>query len=254
MTYFYFCFFFILGTIMGSFYNVVGLRLPNGESIISPPSHCPKCNHRLKATELIPIISFVLQKGKCKNCKDKISWYYPVFEFISGILFGLAYLSFGLTPQLVIVITFISMLLIIIVSDIHYMIIPDEVLLFFSILLALEIGEINGWMALLSRLLSGVGAFVCMFLLKKIGDFIFKQESMGGGDIKLMFVLGLTLEFPIALLSIFVGSLVGLPISLLFLKKNSEHIVPFGPYLAIGAIVLLLLHVDVNILINLLGH
>ena len=254
MTYLYFVFFFVLGTVLGSFYNVVGWRLPIGESIISPPSHCPKCNHRLKAGELIPIISYIIQGGKCKNCKEKISCYYPIFEFISGLLFGLSYLSFGLTLDLVVALTFISMLLIIIVSDIHYMIICDEVLIVFSILLAVEIGIIYGPTILLSHMLSGVGSFLCMYLLKKIGDFIFKQESMGGGDIKLMFILGLVLELPMALLSIFVGSLVGLPISLIFLKKNSEHIIPFGPYLAIGAITLLLLHVDTTILINLLGH
>ena len=239
---------------MGSFYNVVGWRLPNNESIIFPPSHCPKCNHRLRASELIPIFSYVFQKGRCKECKEKISWYYPVFEFISGLLFGFCYLSFRLTPQLLIALTFISMLLIIIVSDIHYMIIPDEVLIVCSLILAVEIGIIYGWKVLLLRILSGIGAFTCMFLLKKLGDFIFKKESMGGGDIKLMFVLGLTLELPIALLSIFVGSLVGLPISLLFLKSNSEHIVPFGPYLAIGAIILLLLHVDTSVLVQLLAY
>ena len=78
---------FIIGTIFGSFYNVVGFRIPKNESIIFPPSHCPKCNKRLKTLELIPIISFIMQKGKCKNCNQKIGIFYPIFELITGLLF-----------------------------------------------------------------------------------------------------------------------------------------------------------------------
>ena len=121
--------FFIFGAIFGSFYNVVGWRLPKGESIIYPPSHCPNCNHQLKILDLIPVFSFILQRGKCRYCKNKIAWYYPVFEFLCGIVFMLCYLVFGITPELLKALTFVSMLIIIMVSDFNYMIIPDEVLL-----------------------------------------------------------------------------------------------------------------------------
>lgn len=247
-------YFFILGAVLGSFYNVVGWRLPNGESIISPPSHCPKCGHRLKPLELIPIISFFIQKGKCRECQEKISWYYPAFEFISGLLFAVSFLVFGFSTELLIALTFISMLLIIVVSDIHYMIIPDEILVTFSIILAIEIGILNGYQELLWSFVHGLSAFITMFLLKLLGDFIFKKESMGGGDIKLMFVFGFVLGYPLAILSIFVGSIVGLPISLLLLKKNSEHIVPFGPFLSIGAIILLLTRIDFSALLAILNR
>ena len=83
---------FILGTIFGSFYNVVGYRIPKGESILYPSSHCPKCNHELKAYELIPILSFVFLGGKCKKCKSKISFFYPIFELLTGIGFSVSYL------------------------------------------------------------------------------------------------------------------------------------------------------------------
>ena len=88
--------FFIVGTIFGSFYNVVGYRVPKGESLIYPSSHCTKCNHKLGMLELIPVLSFLFLGGKCKKCKDKISWFYPLFEFISGVLFALSYVVFGL--------------------------------------------------------------------------------------------------------------------------------------------------------------
>ena len=115
--------FFMIGTIFGSFYYVVGYRIPKGESIVSPPSHCPNCNHRLGALELIPIFSFLLQGGKCKNCKNKISIFYPLFEVVCGLLFGISFISFGFSYELVIALTFISMIIIVMLSDYYYMII-----------------------------------------------------------------------------------------------------------------------------------
>ena len=251
MTIFISIFMFIMGTLFGSFYNVVGYRLPKGESIVFPPSHCPKCNHKLTFFELIPILSYVFQKGKCKKCHQKISLFYPIFETLTGILFVLSYLSYGLSYELIIVLTFISMMIIIVVSDYNYLIIPDSVLIIFGSLLFIEILLINGLNAALLALLDGFLAFITMFLLKKLGDFIFKKESMGGGDIKLLFLFGMVLSYPIAILSIFVGSLIGLPIALLILYKKKDHVIPFGPFLAAGATLLLLLNIDINTIINL---
>ena len=244
--------FFVLGTILGSFYNVVGYRLPKNESIISPPSHCPNCNHRLEPWELIPIVSFLLQGGKCRSCKQKISWYYPVFEAFCGLLFVLSYLSFGFTYELIIVLTFISMLIIVMVSDYHYMIIPDEVLIFFGLAIIIEKGIIYGISELPKVLLSGLIGFVIMFILKKFGDLIFRQESMGGGDIKLLGIFGIMLGWSNALLSIVFGSFIGLPISLIVLNMKKTHIVPFGPFLSLGAIVVLLTKIDISSILNLL--
>ncbi|MBR1377482.1 MAG: prepilin peptidase [Bacilli bacterium] len=243
-------FLFVLGTILGSFYNVVGYRLPKNESIVKPPSHCPKCNHRLEPWELIPIVSFLLQRGKCTKCKEKISWYYPIFETACGILFVLSYLSFGLTYELIIVLTFISMLMIVMVSDYHYMIIPDEVLIFFGIAIIVEKCIIYGISNIPKTLLSGVIAFAAMYLLKKFGDLIFKQESMGGGDIKLLGIFGLMLGWPNALISIIIGSFIGLPISLIAVNLKKTHIVPFGPFLSMGAIVVLLTKLDIATIIE----
>lgn len=243
---------FIFGTILGSFYNVVGYRLPRGESIAFPPSHCTKCNHRLSALELIPIFSFLFQKGKCKNCKAKISWFYTIFEFITGVMFAISYLVFGLSMDLVIAITFISMLLIVIISDYQTMIIPDELLIFTGILLIIEIFIKSGLNIMLSSLLNGIIMFAIMFIIKLIGDFMFKKESMGGGDIKLMFIYGLVLGWPTSCVSICLASFIGLPISLVLLKKNNNHEIPFGPFLAIAAIILILCKIDINTIIDLL--
>jgi len=251
MEYLIFILVFIIGTVFGSFYNVVGYRLPKGESIIAPPSHCPNCNTKLGPLELFPIISYLLQKGKCKHCKAPISPFYTIFETLTGLLFLLAYISFGLSLELIIALTFISMLIIIVVSDYNYMIISDEVLIFFGTLLGIEILLINGPDAFVKAIASGILAFLTMFAIKKLGDIIFKKESMGGGDIKLMFIFGLVLGYPMAILSIFVGSIIGLPISLIMLNKNSDHIIPFGPFLATGAIIILLLQIDMNTILHL---
>ena len=209
---------FVFGTIFGSFYNVVGDRVADGKSIIYPPSHCPKCKHRLTPLELVPIFSYLFQGGKCKNCKCKIPLFHPLYEIFVGLLFMFSYISFGFTGDFVIALTFVSMLAIIIVSDYYYMIIPDEILIFFGVTLALEVLLINGIDAFGISLLSGIISFGVMFLIKLFGDFIFKTESMGGGDIKLLFFLGFILGWPQALLSIFLGSIIGFTKSLIVLK------------------------------------
>ena len=128
---------FIFGITLGSFYNVVGYRLPKGESLIHPSSHCTKCNHKLGASELVPVFSYIFLGGKCKNCGEKISLFYPIFEFTTGILFAVSYAIFGHSIEFLIAITFISMLLIIIISDYQTMIIPDSVLVVGSVIILL---------------------------------------------------------------------------------------------------------------------
>ena len=216
---------FLFGTIFGSFFNVVGSRLPRGESIVTPRSHCTNCGHELGGSELIPILSFLMLGGKCKVCKQKLSWFHPLFELFTGILFALSYFLFGFSIEFAIALTFLSMLLIIIVSDMETMIIPDEVLIVGIGLLLLEIGIQRGLQGLVWGVLDGMIAFSVMFLLKKFGDFLFKKESMGGGDIKLMFVFGLVLGWELALISIFFASFIGLPIScmLLYKKKGTYY-------------------------------
>ena len=243
--------FFILGTILGSFFMVVAERIPRGESIITPPSHCDKCNHRLSPIELIPIFSYIIQGGKCRNCKTKLSIFYPLYELVSGILFSLTYISYGLTPQLIIALTFVSMLLIIVLSDIEYMIISDGVLIFFILALMVEIFLIYNLKTLGISVVNGLISFSIMFLLRLFGNFIFKKDTMGGGDIKLMFVFGLVLDYKMAILSIFIGSVIGLPISLLIVKNKKNHEIPFGPFLALGSLIILLTQFNFDKLLEL---
>ncbi len=243
---------FIFGTILGSFYNVVGYRLPKGESLISPSSHCTNCNHKLGPLELIPIFSFLFLGGKCKKCGQKISWFYPIFEFSTGVLFALSYIVFGPTIDFFIAITFVSTLLVVVLSDYKYMIIPDEVVIFSSIVLLIEIFIKSGLKGVGYSLLSGfISAFV-MFMLKVLGDHLFKKESMGGGDIKLLFIFGLVINYPMAILSIFLGSFIGLPISIYILYKEKTNIIPFGPFLSVAALIIYFTNIDLKWILDVL--
>jgi len=243
---------FILGTILGSFYNVVAYRLTKGESIIYPSSHCPNCNHKLRPWELIPIFSFLLQKGKCTECKQKISWFYPIAEIVCGSLFVLCYISFGISLQLIIALTFTSMLIIVVLSDYYYMIIEDSVLIFFGILLLLEIFLINGLDIFLISIKNGLISFGIMLLLKLFGDLLFKKESMGGGDIKLMLIIGLLIGWDMSIITIFLSAILAFPVSLYILKSKQTHELPYGPFLAMASLIIYLTHFNINILFEFL--
>ena len=254
MELYYSVIFFIFGTIFGSFFHVVGTRLPNNESIIYPPSHCTNCNHVLTPLELIPIFSFLFQGRKCKNCKQKLSWFYPFYEITTGILFGICYSIFGFSLDLIIALTFISILMILIISDYCYMIIPDQVIITGIVLLGIEIASIYGFKSFLESIGSGVATFLIMYLIKLVGDFMFKKESMGGGDIKLLFLFGMVLGIPMSVISIFLASFIALPISLIILYKEKTNIIPFGPFLSISAIILFLSKIDIDLVIKVLSR
>ncbi len=243
---------FLLGINLGSFFNVVGYRLPKGESILYPPSHCPNCNHQLTFWELFPIFSYIFQLGKCTQCKKRISLFYPFFELLTGCLFALSFLVFGASIELIIALVFVSMTLIIFISDYLYFIILDEVLIIASILLLISIFFLKGVNGVLLSLFNGMISFSIMFLIKQLGNFIFKKESMGDGDIKLMFVFGLTFGWQMSLISIFIASFIGLPISIimLVLRKNKERIIPFGPFLCLAALIIMFLKIDINTIIE----
>ena len=237
---------FVFGTVMGSFYHVVATRLSNDESIIAPGSHCPKCNHFLKWYENIPIISYIIQKGKCRNCNSKIPISYLVVEIITGLLFMACYHAFGLSVKLIISLIFTSSLIIVIVSDIEYMIILDEVLMTATVLILLTYLIFEGIYVTCFYFLSGVGAFVAMYGIKLIGDKAFNKESLGGGDIKLMFLFGLVIGFPMAICSIFIATFIAFPISLIILFSDKENIIPFGPFLSIAAVLVLVTKLDLT--------
>ena len=240
----YLIMFFIFGLVFGSFFNVLALRIPEKESIINPPSHCEKCGHRLKWYELIPVISFIIQKGKCKNCQTKLSLLYPFSEIALGLLFAVSFYSFGFTYELIIAIILSSVMVLVTVSDLTYMMIPDR-FIFIPVIMILLIKLIFlGVKPFILAIFSGFICFLIMYLIMKFGEFIFKKECLGGADVKLMILSGVTLEPFLSLLVIILASFIALPVSLLLLFRHKENIIPFGPFLVIGILVIFFLKLD----------
>ncbi|RWZ59933.1 prepilin peptidase [Halobacillus fulvus] len=225
-------YFFLLGTILGSFYNVVGLRLPKGGLFKESRSFCPTCKRTLKAYELIPILSFVIQKGRCRTCKANISFLYPAMELLSGVMFAYSFLVFGFTSQLILALLLLSMFHIIVVTDLVYMIIPDRLLLLFFVLFLIYrfLDPLDPWWSSLA------GGAIGLFLTAAV--IIASRGGMGGGDMKLFGMIGFVLGWELFLLTFFLSTLIGAVISglLLLLKvwKRKEPI-PFGPFIVIAS-------------------
>jgi len=250
MNIFYLIIFFILGTLMGSFLTVVGSRLPAEEDFIKSRSHCDNCNHNLTLLDMVPIISYLFLKGKCRYCKNEISSLSTYMEFFTGILFALSYFVFGFSFKLLIALGIVALLIIISVSDISYYIIPDQVLIFFSGYFIIIKCLSSGVMSALFSILSGLCLFGIMYSIMLLGNFLFKKESLGGGDIKLMFVFGLVINPILGLFVLFFASALALPVSLLILIKRKVNLVPFGPFLLISFMFIYFTKIDLNMIIN----
>lgn len=246
----YTIFMLIMGTIFGSFYNVVGYRIPNGLSIVRPGSFCPKCNHSLKWYELIPVFSYLLQQGKCRECGQRISIIYPMVEITTGILFAVSYYIFGFSYELVLALIVSSFLVIVIVSDINYLIIPDEVTFFFCLLLFLVKLFVEGFESAIFSLGHGLLLFGIMYLIMVLGNVIFKKESMGGGDVKLMFFVGVATGPVLGVFSIFLSSVIALPLSLMVYLKDKNNVIPFGPFILIATFIIILFGIDSNMILR----
>lgn len=231
MYYFYCVFFFLLGCVLGSFYGVVATRLPKNESLIKPRSHCEECNETLAWFELIPVLSFLIQKGKCRHCKTKLSKVHILIEISTGLLFLFAYLYYDISYSFFISIILSSLVILIFVSDMKYMIILDSPL----IISAISIFFLKWFYFDLSNaflsLFEGMLSFFTMFAIGKIGNVLFKRESLGGGDIKLSFLFGEALGIQMAFAAFVLSTFLALPYAFACLFMRNNHEVPFGPFL-----------------------
>jgi len=242
--------FFLLGSAMGSFFHVIATRISNGESIIRPGSHCHICQRKLKWYELIPIVSFIIQWGKSRCCGQRLPISYLIVEVITGSFFSVTYHVFKFTPELLINLVFISGLIIVIISDIEYMIILDEVLTISSVIIIILNIIFFGLKITALNVGNAIGAFLIMLVVKFIGDFIFKKESLGGGDIKLMFLFGLVIGLPMSIVTIFFATFIAFPIAIYVLIRRKDNMIPFGPFLSVAAIILLISKININDIIK----
>lgn len=226
--------FFITGLFFGSFFCCLGTRLITKDNFITGKSKCDNCFHPLKYYDMIPVISYLSLKGKCRYCHQKISILSTFIELSCGLCFAISYYSFGFSLNLLLSLVLVSLSMIIFTTDLKALIIPDEVLIVSSLLILILKFLIGGINLVITSLFGGLLLFAFMFMLMKFGENLFKKEALGGGDVKLLFVLGLLQEALPTLISIFLASFIALPISFYLLYKNKEHVIPFGPFLLIG--------------------
>ena len=233
---------FILGTLIGSFLNVVVYRVPREESLSFPPSHCPSCSTRVKAYDLVPVVSYLFLGGKCRTCKNRISLRYPLVELCTGLLFLGTVMKFGISLETVKYLLVIALLIPVALIDYDHTIIPDRlnVGIFLSALsyLLLEIyfghAAFKDLLNPLYGMLLGGGFFLFIAVVTK--------GAMGGGDIKLMAALGFLFGTVNTLLLMFLSFILGGFLSslllLLKIKKRKDYI-PFGPFICIAALVVI---------------
>ena len=261
-------FFFVFGTIIGSFLNVVIHRVPNEESIVFPNSACPKCGNSIKGYDNIPVLSWLILGGKCRNCKNKIAARYPLVELMTGLLFLLVYWQIGFNLYLPVCLIFVSVMVSLIFIDAEHMILPNVItypLFFFALLVRIlypiffsaeyftdiQHAPVNYFAdyplwatsligALFGALIGGGSLWLVGALWKRLRG----VDAMGLGDVKMMAAVGALLGWRLTILSIFLGAFSGAIIGMFMIAKQKDKDfqaqIPFGIFLGIGSVIALL--------------
>lgn len=232
----------VLGLVIGSFLNVCIYRIPKKESIIYPPSHCIKCNHKLHIFDLIPIISYILLKGRCRYCNSKIGIHYLAVEIINALLYFILFIKFKISIEFFSYSFLISFLLIIFIIDINYKIIPNKLNLFgFSTILIIKIAESIYYLSfapLIDSILGLLVGAIPIFLVILIAN-----GAMGAGDMKLMAVIGMWFGLKFTYLILVIGILAASIMAIIILITKSgtkKSQIPFAPFLFISTFICLI--------------
>lgn len=231
-------FVFLFGAAVGSFLNVCIYRLPRNQSIVFPPSACPDCGSRIAPYDNIPILSFLLLRGKCRSCAGRISWKYPTVELMNGLLTLALFLKFRFSPTFFVLFLFCSALVVITFIDLEHQIIPDSISLP-GILVGFASSFILPWLSWKSSLIGIVAGGGSLLIVAYGYQLLTKKEGMGGGDIKLLAMMGAFLGWRSIPFIIFTSSLAGSVVGITLMlvrKKDSQLPIPFGPFLAFGAL------------------
>jgi len=225
----------IAGLCFGSFLNVCILRLPADQSLLRPPSTCPRCHKPIAWYDNIPVVSWLVLRGKCRACGNPISLQYPLIEALVGVLWIAAYLAWGLSVHALAGALLGTILLGIGITDARHYLIPDQYT-WGGLVIGLAASLVGGWQGFLQAVIGAAAGFGLLYVVGMAGKWMFGEEAMGGGDIKMMAMVGAFVGWKGVLLTIFGGALLGtlvfVPISL-----RTKKLVPFGIFLAAGAAV-----------------
>lgn len=229
----------IFGLMIGSFLNVCISRLPKEESIVKPGSHCPKCRTPIRYYDNIPVLSYLILGGKCRYCQVSISIQYPIVEAITALSSFFLFITFGVSLSFFYYFWFAAALIAITVIDLHHQIIPDVISLP-GIVIGLLGSLIIPQMTFLTSLIGMIAGGGSLFLVATVYQWLFKREGMGGGDVKLLAMIGAFLGWKAVILTIFLSSFIGsiIGITVMLIKgKDFKYAIPFGPFLALGAVI-----------------
>ncbi len=224
-----------MGLCIGSFLNVVIFRLPRERSIIAPRSFCPKCGHTLSVRDNIPLISYLINLGKCRFCDGSISVRYPLVELVTTLIFIVHFRIWGLETEFFTRTFFFLLVLAMACIDGEFFIIPD-VLSLGGLALGLILSFLPGDLSPRSAFLGSIAGGGFLFLVAIVGEWVLKKEAMGMGDVKMIAMIGSFVGWQGVIVTIFVGSLIG---SIIFLPLNirKRRLIPFGIFLAIGGLI-----------------
>ena len=242
--------FVVIGMCLASFYHVVAIRSSENKSIVKPRSHCDYCNKKLKWYELIPVFSYLIQRGKCNYCHKKLAISYILSELILGFLFGTGYLMYGISYELFAFLIIVSLIDIICISDFKYLVILDYPLFISAILIIILKYIYFGFNPTLKAIVSGAVLVIFMIIIKLFGDKIFKKESLGWGDVKLALFMGTVLGIRLGFTSLIIGSIMAMPYAIYYVIKKEEKEIPYGPFLIIGVLITFIFMKDISQFIN----
>lgn len=240
----------VFGAVIGSFLNVCIYRIPRKQSIIFPSSRCPSCNTPIRARDNIPILSYLFLFGRCRSCGNRISPRYPLVEALNVLLYAAVLWRYGIGLDFVIYCLLLSALVVITFIDLDFLIIPDRITL-----VGIPLGLAAGCFILpdpfmrasslgyKAAIMGALGGFIFYFLMAELSIRLFRKEGMGGGDIKLMAMIGGVMGWKTVILTTFAGSLLGSIVGTIVMVvkgKGRGTLIPFGPFLAMGAVISLL--------------
>jgi len=237
-------FVFLSGICIGSFLNVCVYRMGREQSVVKPSSRCPHCQKPIRWFDNIPLLSFLLLRGKCRDCGGKISFRYFFIELLTGVIFLALYRDLGLSDRFFAYAILLSGLIVATFVDFDFQIIPDEISLggiavglIFSFLFPTIHSTPLHWLGLWDSFLGVLVGGGILWILGCLGDFIFKKESMGGGDVKLLAMIGAFLGWKMALLTLPLASVVGAIAGIIVKIRTKQSLIAFGPYLSLGALI-----------------
>jgi leader peptidase (prepilin peptidase)/N-methyltransferase len=229
---------FIFGGMVGSFLNVCIYRIPHEKSVVRPGSHCPACGTPIRFYDNIPFISYFVLRGRCRACAVRISPRYVLVEWLTGVLFAVLFYVNGLSLELAVALFFVSLLIVISFIDLDYMIIPDFLSLG-GLLVGLAVSFFRAQFTFVDSLLGVLLGGGVLFAIAKSYELLRKREGMGGGDIKLLGMIGAFWGWKGVLFALVAGSFAGVLVSvplMLIKRKDGGYAVPFGPFLSFGAL------------------